>query len=61
MTFDSLPTPHLEPEDLIRVDTGQFGMEVRLGQMSIPLKHDGVQSVGYHKAVSIAGRRRHRK
>lgn len=61
VTFDSLPTPHLEPEDLIRVDTGQVGMEVRLGQASVPLKHDQVQSVGYLAKVSTSRRKRHRK
>jgi hypothetical protein len=60
VTFDSLPTPHLEPEDLLRINTDHVGQVVRLGQMSIPLRHDGTQSVGYLRHVSLT-RRRDRK
>lgn len=57
VTFDSLPTPHLEPEDLFRLNTEQVGMVMRLNQLSIPLKHDQLQTVGYMRKVSTTRRR----
>ena len=60
VTFDSLPVPHLEPEDRVRVHTDQLGMTLRVGQVSIPLKHDQAQSNGY-LAKRSADRRRDRK
>ncbi len=60
VTFDSLPIPHLEPEDLIAVNADGLGMVVRLGQCSIPLKHDQVMSVGYLAKRSVSRRKRNR-
>ena len=60
VTFDSLPVPHLEPEDMVRVDTHQFAHTMRLGQFSLPLRHDSLQSVGYTRKVSVRKRRRNK-
>lgn len=60
VTFDALPVPHLEPGDRVMVRTRDFAMGFRLTQASIPLKHDGVMSVNYHKQVSRMRRNRKR-
>jgi hypothetical protein len=59
VTFDALPLPTIEPEDEIRVEP--LGQVVRLNQASLPLKHDGVMSVGYLRRVSNRRRGRNRK
>lgn len=66
VTFDSLPIPHLEPDDVCRVHTEQFSARFRLAQASIPLTADGKMSVGYLRRVTpnrraIRGRRRKHK
>lgn len=61
VSFDALPVPHLEPGDEVRIDTDAFAMDFPLRQASIPLKHDQLMSVGYHRQVSVARRRRHKK
>lgn len=47
--FDSLPIPHLEPLDVIRVKTPDFTMRARLHKFSIPLTTEGVMGVGHHR------------
>lgn len=61
VTFDSLVVPHLDPEDLVRVHTDDFGQVFRFAQGSIPLRHDGLMSVGYIKRVSMSRRRSRRR
>lgn len=61
VTFDSLPVPHLEEGDLVRVDTGTYGGDMPLRQFSLPLRHSELQSVGYLRHVSVKRRRRHKK
>jgi hypothetical protein len=57
VTFDSLPVPHLDPGDLIRVTTDEFSHTYRLATYSLPLGTGGAMSVGYHKVVSSKKRR----
>jgi hypothetical protein len=52
VTFDSVPVPHLDPGDLIRVSTAEFSHVYRLATYSLPLGTGGAMSVGYHKVVS---------
>jgi len=51
-TFDSLPVPHLDPGDLVRLSTEDTSLTFVLRQASIPLTHSGVMSVGTTKRVS---------
>ncbi len=61
VSFDALPVPHLEPGDLIRVDSELFAMTVPVRQFSIPLRHDQPQSMGYLRRPDLRrGRRRRR-
>ncbi len=61
VTFESMPVPHLEEEDLVRVDANGVSMTLRMAQFSLPLKHDQQMSVGFHKQVSVSRRRRNRR
>lgn len=60
-SFDSLPIPHLEPGDLVRVVTPEGTFLVRMKQWTLPLGLDGAptMSVGSLTRKSVArGRRR---
>lgn len=50
-TFDSLPVPHLDPGDVVRLSTEDTSLTFVLRQASIPLTHAGVMSVGATKRV----------
>lgn len=50
--FLALPVPHLEPIDLVVVNSPHFAAESRVNRMSIPLTHDGQMTVGFHDRVS---------
>lgn len=54
VTFDSLPIPHLDPGDVVRVSTDAGAFTFRLRRFSIPLSADGapVMSVGYMKRLT---------
>lgn len=52
VTFGSLPIPLLEEDDPIRVDAEGVNATVRMKQMSVPLGHAGVSTVGYIASVS---------
>lgn len=56
ITFDSLPVPHLDEWDLVRLSTDPLSEVFRFVEASIPLAHSGVMSVGTRKLVS-KGRR----
>lgn len=47
VTFNSLPIPLLEENDIIRVVCGDVDETVRLRQMSLALGHADVSSIGY--------------
>lgn len=59
VTFDSLPIPHLDPGDLVRVKTDELSVTFRLRQFSIPLSSDGAPTmpVGYLKKTTPNRRR----
>lgn len=61
VTFDSLVIPHLEPGDKVSVQTDIFSMAFRLRQFSIPLRHDGTQSIGFLKRANLPVRRPNRR
>lgn len=50
--FDALPQPHLEPLDVVRLDTEGTSVTFVLHKASIPLSHSGVMSVGTTKRVT---------
>ena len=52
VTFDALPMPLLEEGDIIVVDTKGARVTAPLTQMSLPLGHDGVSTIGYLAPVS---------
>lgn len=52
VTFTALPMPLLEEGDIIVVDTDGVHVTAPLAQMSLPLGHDGVSSIGYLSNVS---------
>ena len=52
VTFTSLPMPLLEEGDLIVVDTEEVQVTAPMDQMSLPLRHDGVSTIGYLDKVS---------
>jgi hypothetical protein len=52
VTFSSVPVPHLDPLDVIRVQTDDFAANVRLRQFSLPLAASGQMTVGYIERVS---------
>ena len=60
VTLDSLVVPHVEEGDKVRIETSSFSMSFYLRQTTIPLKHDGTQSIGYLKRASLRGRRPNR-
>lgn len=47
VSFDSLPIPMLEEYDLVTIDCEAAKGSVRIVQMTIPLGHAGVSTVGY--------------
>lgn len=54
VSFDSLPIPHLDPGDLVRIQTGDFTATFRLRTFSIPLTPEGAPAmpVGYVKRLT---------
>lgn len=52
VSFDALPIPHLEEEDLVGLNTRLYSTTFRLKKMTIPLTAQGSSSVGYLKNVS---------
>lgn len=57
--FDALPIPFLEPLDLVALQT--VGVNVptfRIREMTIPLSHNGVMSIGTRKRVNTVRSRR---
>jgi hypothetical protein len=54
VSFDSLPIPHLDVGDMVRVQTPDFTLKFRLVKFTIPLAPNGdpVMSVGYLKRLT---------
>lgn len=57
-TFDTLPVPHLEPRDVVRVYTDHGYISVRLRMWTIPLTSDSMP-VGIHRVMRWRTRYRH--
>jgi len=51
VAFDVLPLPHLEPGDLIRLQTPDFSTALRANVFVIPLTAGDTMSVGYMKVM----------
>lgn len=51
VAFDALPIPHLEPGDLIRLQTSEFSTAVRANSFAIPLTVGDTMTVGYLKRL----------
>lgn len=62
VTFDSLPVPHLDPGDMVRVQTPDFTIAFRLRKFAIPLAPTGAppMPVGYLKRLTPTRRDRRR-
>lgn len=56
VAFDAMPVPHLDPSDVVRVETEDFATAFRLSKFSIPLVAGESMSVGYLKRVSVKPR-----
>jgi hypothetical protein len=54
VTFDSLPIPHLDVGDMVRIETPDFALKFRMKKFTIPLAPNGdpVMSVGYLKRLT---------
>jgi hypothetical protein len=57
VAFDSLPVPHLEPGDMVKVDTREFSTTFRLTKMTIPLNSEASATIGYVKNVKVRANR----
>lgn len=59
VTFDALPVPHLDPGDVVGIETDDFTTTFRLRKFTIPLTSTGapVMSVGYLKKTTPNRRR----
>ncbi|MFE9497261.1 hypothetical protein [Streptomyces collinus] len=53
VSFDAMPIPHLEPGDMVRIQTDEYATTFRLYTFSIPLVVGNSMSVGYHKDMSV--------
>lgn len=47
VTYTSLPIPHLEPWDIVTLQTPRFSLDTLVGQFSLPLVADKTMTVGY--------------
>lgn len=63
VNFDSLPVPHLEPGDMVRVQTDDFTLSFRLRKFAIPLAPSGAppMPVGYLKRLTPTAREKRSK
>jgi hypothetical protein len=55
--FTAVPFPHLDPLDVVRVETDDFSANVRIRQFSLPLA-GGDMTIGYIDRVSRPAKRR---
>lgn len=54
VSFDALPVPHLDPDDMVSVQTPEFTLKFRLRKFAIPLAPNGAPAmpVGYLKRLT---------
>lgn len=57
VAFESLPIPHLEPGDIVAVETDDFAADFPLRSFSLPLTTDGTASVGFMKRARVRKKR----
>jgi hypothetical protein len=53
VSFDAMPIPHLEPGDMVRIQTDEYSTSFRLREFSIPLVAGDSMSIGYVKNMAI--------
>lgn len=51
-TWNTLPVWHLEPWDVVTLETPRFSARVRVKKFSMPLRADGDMTCGYQKNLS---------
>lgn len=58
ITFDAMPIPHLDPGDMVRIQTPEFTSKFRLRQFAIPLAPNGAPAmpVGYLRNLTASKR-----
>lgn len=52
VTYDCLPIPHLEPWDVVTVQTPNFNLAHQANSFSLPLRHDAEMTIGYQRNLS---------
>ena len=52
--FDSLPIPHLEPNDWVSISTDRISHTFRMDEFTIPLTSEGVMPVGYTRRLNVS-------
>lgn len=50
--FSSLVVPHLDPGDVVTVQTADFTAQTRLAKFTVPLNSSATMSVGYHRRIN---------
>jgi len=53
VSFDAMPIPHLEPGDMVRIQTEEYATTFRMREFSIPLVAGDSMSVGYQKRMAV--------
>lgn len=57
VTFEALPIPHMDPNDLIHVEFDGLAADIRLRKFSLPITVGGDMSVGSIRRVSVNRKR----
>lgn len=57
MTCNALPVPHLDPLDVVQIQTGAFTSNIRLRKFSLPLSVTADMSLGAIQRVSVNRKR----
>jgi hypothetical protein len=54
--FDCLPTPLLEPTDVVTINYGGFGLNTRVNKWTLPLTNSGSGTIGYLRKTNKLGK-----
>jgi hypothetical protein len=54
--FDSLPTPLLEPTDVVTINCGGYALNTRVAKWTLPLTNTGSASIGYLRKTNQIGK-----
>lgn len=60
VTFDAMPVPHLEPDDMVEVDSNDVDQRFRARNFSIPLSAGDAMAVGYTRRMTKGRKARRR-